>query len=280
MGVARRPRRTRAGRKTRRVRRHVYRRPAAPARPRLAVAARREPRRDGGPAVAGPGAALAGSLRRRCRPRRSRRRNLARRSTTPASTAAVLNRINTLGPAPGRRSRGELPLAALDHPTAGGAAGSIARIDPARLSPVQHGHRRRRRGLLRALHRRQRTGRRRQASVDVEAVPAGLSMITAYDRNDLRSPRIRRYLPQVRGGTRAATRSGDWGGWIALLAARDFDPDAGPGGAMTVVTSTGFGTVSCVVCWRLPAERKERRGLAVRRPAAPARRRSGDDTRR
>src|SRR5512132_2276450 len=50
-------------------------------------------------------------------------------------TAAVLNRINTLGPAPGRRSRGDLPLAALDHPTARSAVRSIARIDPGVYRP-------------------------------------------------------------------------------------------------------------------------------------------------
>jgi hypothetical protein len=29
--------------------------------------------------------------------------------------AGILNRINSLGPAPDKRSRGELPLDALDH---------------------------------------------------------------------------------------------------------------------------------------------------------------------
>ena len=47
----------------------------------------------------------------------------------------MLNRINTLGPAPGKRSRGELPLAALDHPTAWSAAASILRIDPRAYRP-------------------------------------------------------------------------------------------------------------------------------------------------
>src|SRR5512132_3131744 len=50
-------------------------------------------------------------------------------------TAAVLNRINTLGPAPGRRSRGELPLAALEHSNAASAARSMARIDPLAYRP-------------------------------------------------------------------------------------------------------------------------------------------------
>ena len=43
--------------------------------------------------------------------------------------ATVLNRPGTLGPAPGKRSRGELPLIALDHPTVEAAAQAIAALD-------------------------------------------------------------------------------------------------------------------------------------------------------
>ena len=45
--------------------------------------------------------------------------------------AAVLNRPGSLGPAPGKRSRGELPLLALGHQTARTAAASIATLDGA-----------------------------------------------------------------------------------------------------------------------------------------------------
>ena len=81
-------------------------------------------------------------------------------------------------------------------------------------------------------------------------------MITAYDRNDLQSPRIRRYLPRFAASTLPRPEEGEWSGWISLLAAREFDADAGPGGAMTVITSTGFGTVSSSLV-ALPAQRKE-----------------------
>ena len=40
--------------------------------------------------------------------------------------AAVLNRFGTLGPAEGKRSRGELPLEALDHADAVDAAQALA----------------------------------------------------------------------------------------------------------------------------------------------------------
>jgi hypothetical protein len=171
-------------------------------------------------------------------------------------TAAVLNRINTLGPAPGRRSRGELPLAALDHSTAHDAADAIGRIDPRAYRPFNM-----------VIANAEATYWVRctdgsepgapEASVGVEAVPDGLSMITAYDRNDLHSPRIRRYLPRFAAAPAPRPEAGDWTDWLSLLAARDFDADAGPGGAMTVITSTGFGTVSSSLL-ALPARRRER----------------------
>src|SRR6266403_1575729 len=45
--------------------------------------------------------------------------------------AAVLNRHGSLGPAPDRRSRGELVLEALDHADAAAAARALADLDPA-----------------------------------------------------------------------------------------------------------------------------------------------------
>src|SRR5271169_313534 len=44
--------------------------------------------------------------------------------------AAVLNRTGSLGPAPGRRSRGELVLEALDHADAVAAAKALSYLDP------------------------------------------------------------------------------------------------------------------------------------------------------
>ena len=44
--------------------------------------------------------------------------------------AAILNRVGTLGPAAGKRSRGELVLDALDYPDAAEAAEALAALDP------------------------------------------------------------------------------------------------------------------------------------------------------
>lgn len=163
--------------------------------------------------------------------------------------AAILNRINTLGPARGLRSRGEIPLEALDHADAHDAAMALADLNPAAYRPFN---------LF--------VGDRRDAywirlredangageAIDVLEVPEGFSMLTAYDRNAMNSPRIRRYLPRFREAEVPDPDRGAWGAWATLLAAREHDPDTGPGGGMYVVTDTGFGTV-CSSLFALPA---------------------------
>ncbi|MBX6746998.1 MAG: NRDE family protein, partial [Acetobacteraceae bacterium] len=95
--------------------------------------------------------------------------------------AAVLNRPGSLGPAPGKRSRGELPLLALEHGSAAAAAAAIAALPAEEWRPFNMLLADRREGFfLRGTG----TGR-----PEVEPLPAGVSMITAHDPNDLSSPR-------------------------------------------------------------------------------------------
>ena len=49
--------------------------------------------------------------------------------------AGVLNRVGTLGPATGKRSRGELVLEALDHADAASAVAALADLDPDAYRP-------------------------------------------------------------------------------------------------------------------------------------------------
>lgn len=149
--------------------------------------------------------------------------------------AAVLNRIGTLGPAPGKRSRGELALEAVDHADAGAAAMALADLDPAAWRPFN---------LVVADNASawwvaSREGAR--AAV-VKRVPEGLSMLTARELNDDSSPRIARYLPRFRAAAEPDPVNGDWAEWRALLESRDSDSDAF--GAMCIVSDTGFGTLS------------------------------------
>ena len=167
--------------------------------------------------------------------------------------AGVLNRVNTLGPAPGRRSRGELPLEALEHADAPSAAAALADLNPEAYRPFN----------LFIVDSRDAywvrltdaseaagTGCRR---VSVAPLPLGLSMITAYDCNDEGSPRIHRSRPQFAAAPAPEPERGDWSAWISILTDRRHDPGQGPGGAMNVYTDTGFGTVSCSLI-ALPAQ--------------------------
>ncbi|MFZ1413148.1 MAG: NRDE family protein [Defluviicoccus sp.] len=156
----------------------------------------------------------------------------------------VLNRMNTLGPAPNLLSRGDLPLAALKHADADAAAHALAALAPGRFRPFNAFVIDRKCGYwLRALPGT--SGRGGAATlIELAPLPEGLSMLTAFDRNDETSPRIGRFLPQFTAAPVPDPDRDDWQAWRALLADRSADPAAGPGGAMTVITPTGFGTVS------------------------------------
>jgi len=170
--------------------------------------------------------------------------------------AGVMNRRHTLGPSAGKRSRGELVLEALDHADAKTAAESLAHIDPGAyrefnlvIADSEHAY------WLRH------TEDADADKIDVTLLPPGLSMVTAYDCNDLSSPRVRRYLPLWRAASAPDPEQGDWSAWQALLASREADPGVGAEGAMNIVTDGGFGTVSSLLL-ALPA--RERYGVKPR----------------
>jgi hypothetical protein len=157
--------------------------------------------------------------------------------------AMVLNRRGSLGPLPGRRSRGELPLEALDHATALAAAGALAAIDPAAYRSFNLVIADRDNAYWLCSRRDDETAAP-LPPVEVHPLPAGISMITASDRNDVTSPRIRAYLPRFEAAPPPDPAAGDWAAWTALLASRAHDADSGPAGAMTIVADGGFGIVS------------------------------------
>ncbi len=181
--------------------------------------------------------------------------------------AGVLNRMDSLGPQPGKRSRGELVLEALDHADAAAAAAALGDLDPAAYRSFN----------MVVADNRDAFWLRNLGHADgwIEAMPLpeGLSMITAHDRDDARSSlRIRDYLPRFRAAAPPDPGAGDWREWQALMASRRPAEGGGPYDSMNIVTDTGFGTVSSSLI-ALPAARLRRRPVwlfAAGRPdAAP-----------
>lgn len=151
--------------------------------------------------------------------------------------AGVLNRPGALGPAPGKRSRGELVLEALDHADAAEAAKALVDIDGRAYRPFN---------LVLADNRDAFWLRLadRSARVERRSVSDGVSMITANDMNDPRAPRIRAFRPRFEAARAPDPDQDDWTDWQALLGDTSASAKDGPAGAMTIESVAGFGTVS------------------------------------
>lgn len=153
--------------------------------------------------------------------------------------AAILNRRGSLGPQPGKRSRGELVLRALAAETATAAAGDLAGLAPEDYRSFNLVIADREAAVwLRHL------GPEAGQGPEVHPLPVGLTLLTAGDRNDPSSPRIRRYLPRLEAVEPPDPGTGDWAAWQAILSDRG-DPGApDPMAAMNLGLPGGFGTVS------------------------------------
>jgi hypothetical protein len=149
--------------------------------------------------------------------------------------ATVLNRPGTLGPAAGKQSRGELPLLALEHPTAAEGARAIARLDAEMW-----------RGFNMVLADRAGAWFVRgngYGRPQAEALPQGVSIVTAFDPNDLKSPRTAHHLPRFQAA------DPNWDAWRPLIS----DQRGQPAEQLNVTPRAGFGTVSSSFV-TLPAE--------------------------
>jgi hypothetical protein len=149
--------------------------------------------------------------------------------------AGVLNRRNSLGPEAGKRSRGELVLDALDFSDAADAIEMLEALDARAFRPFN---------MVVADNREAYWLRSRGKTIEIEALPEGISMITAHDRNDSGSSRIRHYLPRWQSAELPAPPDAGWTAWQELLLCRDHEPDGSATDAMYIVSETGFGTVS------------------------------------
>jgi len=143
--------------------------------------------------------------------------------------AAVLNRPGSLGPAPGKRSRGELPLLALVHASAAAAAAAITALDGAfwRSFNMVVADATGAAFFLRGLG----AGRPEATALD-----AGLHMVTSRDTDDVTSQRVARHLPRFRAAP--APDEDGWNAWRAILT----DRSGGPAEQLTVAPRAGYGT--------------------------------------
>ena len=108
--------------------------------------------------------------------------------------AAILNRPSSLGPEAGKRSRGELPLTALEAGRSGGRRHASRGTGCQGLPQLQHGDRRAGGRFLAACRWRRGCG----AIPRSTRYPKASTCSPAYDLDDMASPRVRRHLPLFR----------------------------------------------------------------------------------
>lgn len=152
--------------------------------------------------------------------------------------AAILNRENALGPVKDKRSRGELPLEAVDHAEAKEAAKALAALDPESYRSFN---------LIIAdavnAYWLRSTGEA-ESRVETIEIPIGISMITAQDLNSPASPRIKRHRSRFQNAPAPDPEADDWFAWQGLLATKAEMPDGDGRAAMNITTMGEFGTVS------------------------------------
>ena len=150
--------------------------------------------------------------------------------------AGILNRTGALGPAAGKRSRGELVLDALDHADAAASACALADIDGEAYRPFN---------LVVADSEEAFWLRHDGSKAPVfHPLPEGLSMFTARERNDANSARIRTHLAAFESVLPPDPERGAWEEWAALLARGTSDSGGDPEAAMCIEPTGGFGTVN------------------------------------
>lgn len=149
--------------------------------------------------------------------------------------AAVMNRMGTLGPEPGKRSRGELVLEALDHAAAREAANALSELNPRAYRAFN---------LVIADSVDCFLLRNRGNAIDRSEITPGLHMLTAGDLDDESDPRIGAYLPLFRAADMPDPENGSWQHWRELLAARRHPANQTATAAMCFQLDNGFGTRS------------------------------------
>ncbi len=152
--------------------------------------------------------------------------------------AIVLNREGSLGFLKGKRSRGELPLEALDHAEARIAAEALSMIKPESYRTFN---------LVVAdsvdAFWLKSTGVR-GSKVKTYEIPFGFSVITANDLNDRNCTRINKGLLELEKLEVPAPEKNNWGDWKKLLASNELGIELSANVTNNERGETTFGTVS------------------------------------
>jgi len=154
--------------------------------------------------------------------------------------AAIMNRMDSLGPMENKRTRGELVLEALDHSDASESLNALIEIEKDSFRGFNM-------VIADNLNAYWIKSDEDTSFIEYFNLPDGLSMITAYDRNDLSSGRIKNYLSKFSLATIPQPNKDEWQDWETLLGST-YSNDNNPLSAMCIKTNMGFQTVSsCLV---------------------------------
>ena len=136
--------------------------------------------------------------------------------------------------APGKRSRGELPLMAARAVNAMAAAEIFSRLDAGAWRPFnlviadqQHAF------SVEGLG---------EGRAQVASLPPGLAMVTSHPPNDETHPRTRRHLPRLKAAAVPDPAAEDWRGWEERLADDSHEDNLAE--TLKVPLLNGYGTVS------------------------------------
>ena len=149
--------------------------------------------------------------------------------------ATVVNRLDTLGPLPGRASRGELILQALRDSDAPSAAAALGMLPGDAYGGFT---------LLVADRDGAYSVTTAGDGLAVARLAAGHRMLTPEGCDVAPAPRVASVMADFRTAAEPDPARDDWSGWLPLLQREDADD---PHRAVTVTTDRGFGTVACTL---------------------------------
>lgn len=158
-------------------------------------------------------------------------------------TAMLLNRPVPDPLTPGFRTRGDLPLLALDHASAIDAAAAVMQLDAGQWKPFN----------LVIADRDTAIWIRAQGTLSQHQFPTGLSLLANGELNAMSHTRISTYQPLFEHAAAPDPDRDQWQEWAQLLGQTPVPGGAADSGMVIPVDHRGFGTVSSTML-AIPAD--------------------------